>query len=132
LQIYTDAARDRQAIGTGWHIYVNGKNVDGSRYIIGEYSSMEAEYFALLDGLRLARREHTGKVEVFSDCKPLLKKMREPDEYSQDWRDRRNGCIRLLEKFDSWNLEWTPRKSNDVADRLAFEALERARREKDL
>lgn len=129
MKVYTDAARDDEVAGMGWVIVLNGEKIEGNRFIHGDYTSMEAEYFALLDGLRFARRHSTGEVEVFCDCKPLVEKMRVPDGYSQDWYDRRHGCHRLLQKFESWELEWTPRSGNTGADRLAYEALEEGRRE---
>jgi len=129
MKVYTDAARDDEVAGMGWVIVLDdGETIEGNRYMLGDYTSMEAEYFALLDGLRYARR-HGSEVEVFCDCEPLVEKMRVPDAYSNDWYDRRRGCHRLLRKFDSWELEWTPRSSNSNADRLAYEALEAGRQE---
>lgn len=126
MKLYTDAACDDNIVAMGWEIIFDGNVVEGNRYMVGDYTSMQAEYFALLDGLRHARR-YSDEVEVFCDCKPLIKKMRVPDGNSQDWYDRRRGCHRLLQKFDSWELEWTPRASNTRADRLAYEALEEGR-----
>lgn len=129
MRVYTDAARDSEVAGLGWEIVLNdGERIKNSRYLVGDHTSMEAEYFALLDGIRYARQHGTDRVEVFSDCKPLITKMRVPDGNSEDWYQRRHGCHRLLNKFDSWELEWTPRASNTTADRLAYEALERGRR----
>lgn len=129
MKVYTDAARDDEVAGLGWEIVTNdGERIPDSRYLIGEYTSMEAEYIAILDGLRHARRYEGARVEVFSDCQPLIEKMRVPDGESQEWYDRRTGCHRLLNKFASWELEWTPRSRNETADRLAYEALEEGRR----
>jgi len=126
MRLYTDAARDGEVAGFGWEIITSDGSIEGNRYISDDCTSMEAEYYALLDGLRYARRHGTGEIEVFSDCKPLIEKMRVPDD-DEDWYKRRQGCHRLLNKFDSWELEWTPRSSNSNADRLAYEALEAGR-----
>lgn len=88
---------------------------------------MEVEYFALLDGLRHARDHNINHIDIFSDCRPMIKKMRVPDD-DEDWYKRRRGFHRLANKFETWELEWTPRKSNGDADRLAYEALEEGRR----
>lgn len=129
MKLYTDAARDDEIAGLGWEIVLDdGETISDSRYVEGHHTSMEAEYYALLDGLRKARG-HGEEIEVFCDCKPLIEKMRVPDGYNQEWYDRRCGCHRLLNKFESWELEWTPRASNSTADRLAYEALERGRSE---
>jgi ribonuclease HI len=132
MRVFTDAARDSEVSGMGWEVVLDDQeNVEGSRYLIGDYTSMEAEYFALLDGLRHARRQDKREVEVYCDCEPLIEKMRVPDT-NEVWYDRRRGCHRLLNKFDSWELEWTPRSGNSGADRLAYEALERGRRQQEL
>jgi len=131
MRVYTDAARDDSVAGMGWEIHDGEQTSKDSRYLIGEYTSMHAEYLALLDGLRYANRINDGTVKVYVDCKPLVQKMRVPDPNSDDWFDRRRGCHRLLNKFDDWELNWTPRSSNESADRLAYEALERGRRSRE-
>lgn len=129
MKVHTDASRDTDISGMGWQIvFDGGETMEGCRYIVGEYTSMEAEYFAMLDGLRMARR-HGDEVEVFVDCEPLVHKMEEPDGTDDDWYQRRRGCLRLLRKFDSWSLEWKPRETNATADRLAYEALQKGRSE---
>lgn len=126
MQIYTDAARDESISGLGWAIYLDDETISGNRYLTGNFTSMEAEYYALLDGLRFARRESLESVDVRLDCKPLVQKMRVPDD-DKLWYDRRQGCHRLLNKFDRWTMVWVPRSSNELANRLAYEALEEGR-----
>lgn len=127
MRVFTDASRDDAIVGLGWEIILDdGSTINGKRWLVGDYTSMEGEYFALLDGLRYARR-YGSDVEVYCDCQPLVEKMRVPDGTSEDWYNRRRGCHRLLNKFDSWELEWTERKNNENADRLAYEALEEGR-----
>lgn len=130
VKLYTDGACDDEVTALAWEIrHEDGVEI-GSRYMLGDYTSMEAEYYALLDGLRHARK-YGDEIEAFSDCEPMVQKMRIPDANNQDWYDRRQGCHRLLNKFDSWELEWTPRSQNTSADREAYEALERGRRAAD-
>lgn len=127
MKVYTDAARDDDIAAMGWILILgDGEEIKDNRYMLGTYTSMQAEYFALLDGLRMAKRYNRDHVEVFTDCRPLIEKMRVPDD-DTDWYERRQGAHRLLNKFDSWELEWTPRTSNTGADRLAYEALEEGR-----
>lgn len=130
MKVYTDAARDDEISAMGWKIVLSDGTVHkDNRYLTGSFTSMEAEYFALLDGLRYAQYHDEAHVSVLCDCQPLIEKMRTPDGHDQDWYDRRQGCHRLLNKFDSWSLKWTPRSGNADADRLAYEALERGRQE---
>lgn len=126
MKLYTDAARDDNVAGLGWEIILSNDTITGSRYLTENCTSMVAEYYALLDGLRHARRYDTGEILVYCDCKPLIEKMRVPDS-DDEWYARRKGCQRLLNKFDTWELEWTPRSSNSNADRMAYQALESGR-----
>ena len=128
MNVYTDAARDDDVAGFGWKIVSDSEIIEGNRYLIGNYTSMEAEYYALLDGLRFAKQQDDREIDVYIDCQPLVGKMRTPDS-KKIWYDRRRGCHRMLNKFDTWSLSWIPREQNERANRLAYEALETGRRE---
>lgn len=92
---------------------------------MGTYTSMEAEYHALTEALRVASIESDSRecVEAYTDCEPLVTKMRVPDGNSDEWYSRRQGCHWLLNKFDDWELEHVPRSHNQKADELAKNAL---------
>lgn len=124
ITIYSDAARDDAISGLGY--VIEGEvTIEGKRFLTGHYTSMEAEYHALTEALRVAsiNSEDREYVEAYTDCQPLVTKMRVPDGNSEDWYDRRRGCHRLLRKFDDWSLEYTSRSANEDAHRLAREAL---------
>lgn len=128
MQVYTDAARDNGIAAMGWEIiHDSGDITDGNRYVYGEYTSMQAEYFALLDGIRHAMHYKPEAIWVVTDCEPLVKKMHYTREFDDPWNRRRKLCQRLLRNFDEWDISWAPRANNTNADRLAYEALETAR-----
>lgn len=124
LTVYTDAARDDTVTGIAY--VISGEvNLEGCRSMEGNYTSMDAEYHALMEGLRVASqasRSNTG-VTAYVDVKPLISKMQTPDEKSELWRERRIGFNRMVGKFDEHDLEWIPREQNRRADELAREAL---------
>lgn len=124
IVVYVDAARGDQCSGLGYTIS-GEKHLSGNKVMMGTYTSMEAEYHALTEALRVAsiKSESRECVEAYTDCKPLVDKMRVPDANSQDWYDRRQGCHRLLNKFDEWELECISRSRNEDAHELAREAL---------
>lgn len=126
VRLYTDGARDGDVVAMGWVIEtMNGVEQD-HRYMHGDYTSMEAEYFALLDGLRHARR-FDDEVMVFTDCDPLVRKMRDSDRSDDVWHDRKIGCDRLLDKFEWWQIKWIPREQNEDANTQATIALRKGR-----
>lgn len=106
---------------------MDGRTIEGNRYMVGNYTSMEAEYYALLDGIRIASYEGREAINVYTDCKPLVQKMRYPDNNNDEWYTRRRGAHWLLNKFEDWSLNWIPRENNESANRLAYEALEKGR-----
>jgi ribonuclease HI len=123
IVVYTDASRGDQCSGLGY-VLTGEVSLDGKKVLMGTHTSMEAEYHALTEALRVASIESPSrtKVEAYTDCKPLVTKMRVPDD-NEDWFDRRRGCHRLLNKFDDWELEYVPRGGNEKAHDLAREAL---------
>lgn len=129
ITIYTDASRDEQCSGLGY--VISGEvEVADNKVLMGTYTSMEAEYHALTEALRVASIEsdERGTVEVYTDAKPLTKKMRVPDANSEEWRERRRGFHWLANKFDQWDISYVPRSSNTQADELAKQALYEGRR----
>lgn len=130
MHVYTDAARDDGIAATGWEIILDsGEVTEGNRYIYGDYTSMQAEYFALLDGTRHAIHHSSDSVRVVTDCEPLVGKMNgQTHPLDDQWSRRRDVYQRLVRNFNDFGLSWVPRKTNIRADRLAYEALERARR----
>lgn len=128
MQVYTDGACGDEVVGVGWCLVSDDEMLTGNRHILGSHTSMEAEYYALMEGIRQASKEQRDEIHLHVDCEPLVTKMRVPDGYNQDWYDRRRGCHRLLNKFEYWTLEWIGREQNRTANRMAYEALEEGRR----
>jgi len=78
-----------------------------------------AEYQALMLGLRLALKHGAERVEVKGDSKLVV------NQVNGDWKTRspslqplRSEATKLLEQFESWSVEWIPRKENRRADQL--------------
>jgi ribonuclease HI len=128
MDVYTDAACGDSVSGMGWVVVLeSGDTIEGRRHVSGDHTSMESEYYALLDGIREAKAVDRDEIILHSDCKPLIVKMRAPDKKNDEWENRFYGCRRLLNKFDTWRIEWTPRGNNRHADELARQALDAGR-----
>jgi ribonuclease HI len=127
--IYVDASRDDQIAGLGYTID-GDVDISGRRYMVGHYTSMEAEFHALVEALRIASQEseHNEYVEVYTDCEPLVRKVCGGREERADWEQYRQSALWLLDKFDSWELKHTDRRSNEQAHNLARDALFAGRR----
>lgn len=127
--IYVDAARDDNIAGLGYTI--DGEvSIEGKKYLEGNYTSMEAEFHALIEALRVASVESEIRemCEVYTDVKPLVTKMRYPDSEREDWQEYRESFLWLAQKFDEYQLNWCSREYNERAHDLARTALESGRR----
>lgn len=113
----------------GWRIETDdGETIEGHRFLIGDYTSMESEYYALLHGLHKAKELDSKEVTVLVDCEPLVRKMRHFDDENDVWHDRKEGFDRLCGKFEWANLEWIPRSQNEDANTQASIGLRKGRR----
>jgi ribonuclease HI len=124
VYIYVDAARDDEVSGIGYSI--SGEfSTYGKKFMVGNYTSMEAEFHALVEAVRVASMEssHREYCEVHTDAQPLTTKLCGSQDESGDWSDYRESAHWLLDKFDSWDVVYTSRSSNETAHGLARKAL---------
>ena len=128
ITLHVDASRGEFCSGIGY-VMTGSVEHEGCKTLEETMTSMEAEYYALVEGLRLAAMlsEDCEGIDAYVDVKPLVTKMRRPDGKSEVWRTRRRGCHWLLNKFDSWELSWQPRSKNGKAHDLAQTALDDGR-----
>ena len=91
---------------------------------------MEAEFYALAEGLRVASVNSNSReyCEAYSDCEPLVDKMRGDERRREDWEDYYDSCHWLLNKFDDWELNNCRRDVNEDAHELARTALQQGRK----
>jgi len=102
-----------------------GKLGEVSRYL-GHKTNNEAEYWALLLGLREAKRMGDRSVRVYTDSQLIERQVkgvyRVRDVNLQALHRR---VIRDLEAFSFFEIESIPREQNREADRLANQAIQR-------
>lgn len=139
MRLYTDASKDDGVFGIGYVVVLKtGPYIKGKRYVFGDYSSMDAEWFALMQGVDVALDNKTpfdNEIDITIDCQPLVDKIRDPDDLYQDkWYSYRKRALNRFFEFERWNLRWEARSNteeNKKANRLAREALWEARDEDD-
>jgi len=111
----------------GW-VIVNGDGIvaEGG-HTIGRATNNQAEYEALIEGVRVARDYGFDEVDIRGDSELIVKQVRgEWNTNDPDLREYRVTVRELLMAFDQWSLEHVPREINDRADELANEALDNA------
>ncbi len=126
FELFIDGAADlhTKRAGIGGVIFRDGNEL----YTFSEYldnaTNNEAEYQALITGVRSAWDLNIKVIRIKSDSELIVKqingqyKVKHPNMvplYKQ--------AISLLNKFDSWSLSHVPREENKVADKLSKDGL---------
>jgi ribonuclease HI len=84
-----------------------------------------AEYRALVEGLKMAKRHNIDKIRVFTDSELLVRSVLDSDIdlKSPKHQQLRVQAQELYSSFSDRNLSWVPREMNTEADLLAGAAL---------
>jgi ribonuclease HI len=136
MVVYTDASvQNCGDAGIGWEI-VEKESVNspadetlatGHDVLTADVTSMQAEFLALMRGLkealRLGERE---RVELYTDCQPLVGKITNhiPLTETGHYIDAFHS---LLDHVENWDVSWVSREKNTVADREAHVGLDKCR-----
>ena len=83
-------------------------------------SNNEAEYEALVAGLKLAKDIGAEKIEILSDSMLVVQQLKGEYEAKDDGMIKYLHVVRsLVSEFKYWNITKVPRSENSEADRLA-------------
>ncbi|EGQ44304.1 MAG: RNase H [Candidatus Nanosalina sp. J07AB43] len=105
----------------------------GYRIINEDITSMESELYALLEAVRIASQESelddssTTSITVYTDCRPLKRKVTASYDERDDWNQYRESAQWLLDKFDSYEVVHCSRTHTKEAHDLARLGLKEAR-----
>jgi ribonuclease HI len=125
-KLYIDGAADlhSRTAGIGGVFIRNGEELYSFSQPIGPATNNEAEYKALLKGLKLALEMNILRLEIFSDSELLVKQIR--GEYRVK-NPRLKPLYALaqerLQQLHVWRLDHIPRNDNRRADQLSKSAL---------
>lgn len=109
----------------GWVIVTSNGIVAQQGERIGRATNNQAEYEALIAGLRAACDYGFDELEVKGDSELIVKQVNGAwNTNDPQLREKRVTARELLAEFDSWSLQHVPREINDRADDLANEALD--------
>lgn len=123
MRLYTDARRTDDGIGLGFVFDTNDGVTKDCKYVEGEFTSMEAEFYALVEGVWRCTRFDVDTIYCFVDCKPLVQQMERPTQ--DKWATFRDSIHWLLNKFEYWGIRWIPREQNTEADYLSNKVMQK-------
>ena len=86
-------------------------------------SPQEAEYRALIRGLKLAAEEGVRYVAAFSDSANVVNQVLGRWNKNERATEFHIEVEKALEPFERWQLSWVPREMNKDADKLVDQAF---------
>jgi ribonuclease HI len=127
LNLYIDGASKGNPgmAGAGvWMTNHEGKKLVGLSRYLGHKTNNEAEYWALLIGLREAQRWGRGAIRIFTDSELIARQVKGSYRVKgTNLKGLHKEVMENLKAFSSFEIESIPREENREADRLANEAI---------
>lgn len=128
VEIYVDGASrgNPGPAGIGVVLKFDSKTVCFKKFI-GNKTNNEAEYLALLEGLKLAVGVNAKKVKVFSDSELIIKQLKGEFSVKEARLSELYSEVKELERMLDVEYLHISRESNKLADELANEAIDENR-----
>jgi len=128
LRLFTDGASRGNPGPAGAGIVIedeSGMRLQGLHRWLGVTTNNEAEYHALIEGLRAAKAWNPDRLEIFLDSKLVVEQM------NGTWRLKASELMplhkqakELLDQFPDFKLAHVEREKNRGADALANKAID--------
>ena len=130
LVLYIDGASrgNPGKAGAGvWIMDGAGERISEVSRFLGHKTNNEAEYWALLLGLREAKRLRGDSIQIFTDSQLVERQIKGVYRVrDSNLKTLHKAVIRELNTFSSFEIESIPREENQEADRLANQAIQRS------
>jgi len=129
LTLHTDGASKGNPGRAGIGVFItneDGKTIAALSRYLGHKTNNEAEYWAILIGLREAKRLGGEVIRIFTDSE-LVERQINGRYRVKDLKLKplHKAVVQDLKSFSSFKIESIPREGNREADRLANQAIER-------
>ena len=129
LILYIDGASRGNPGRAGAGIWITdgeGKKISEVSRYLGHKTNNEAEYWALLLGLKEAKRLGGETLQIFTDSELVERQIKGVYRVKDlDLKALHKTVIENLKTFSSFEIESIPREENKEADRLANQAIQR-------
>ncbi len=130
VELFVDGAADLHSgtAGIGGVFYRNGEELYSFSEFIGSKTNNEAEYQALIQGIKEAHKLNLLSINIFADSQLVVRQI--TGEYkvkNERMKLLHKQALELLEKLENWNIEHVLRDKNKRADALSKSGMEKGR-----
>jgi ribonuclease HI len=129
LVVYIDGASKGNPGRAGAGIWITdgeGRKISEVSRYLGHKTNNEAEYWALLLGLKEARRLEGESIQIFTDSELVERQIKGVYRVKDlNLKALHKRVLQNLETFSSFEIRSIPREENEEADRLANQAIQR-------
>jgi len=129
LLIFIDGASRGNPGRAGAGVYITdreGKRIAETGRYLGQKTNNEAEYGALLLGMKEAKRLGGESIHVFTDSELIARQVKGIYRVKElHLRLLHKKVLEMIKEFVSFEIEAIPREENQEADLLANQAIER-------
>ena len=130
IELFVDGAADLHSgtAGIGGVFYRNGEELYSFSEFIGSKTNNEAEYEALIMGVKQAYKLHVSSLNIFADSQLVVRQiMGQYKVKNERMKTLHKQAIELLGKLENWNIEHVYRDKNTRADALSKSGMEKGR-----
>jgi len=129
LIVYTDGASRGNPGRSGAGVWITdeeGRKIAETGRYLGHRTNNEAEYQALLLGLRESKRFRARTIRILMDSELIVRQVKGLYRVRDlNLRTLYKKVMDDLKEFSSFEIEFIPREQNAEADRLANQAIQR-------
>ncbi len=130
VELFVDGAADLHSgtAGIGGVFYRNGEELYSFSEFIGSKTNNEAEYEALIRGIKEAHNLKLLSLNIFADSQLVVRQV--TGEYKvkhERMKPLHKQALELLDKLENWNIEHVLRDKNTRADALSKSGMEKGR-----
>lgn len=127
LRLFTDGAARGNPGKSGAGVVIedeNGMRLAGQHRYLGEKTNNEAEYLALIDGLRAIQEWKPDRVEIFMDSKLVVEQINNRYRVKEERLKALHDQARALMAGMQVRVTHVEREKNKGADALANKAID--------
>ncbi|ASB88776.1 reverse transcriptase-like protein [Bacillus sonorensis] len=124
VEVYIDGASAGDPGLSGLGIFIkNGRDSESFSLPAGRLSNHEAEFMALIEGMKLCADRRYSIVSFRTDSQIVERAADSEYVKNPAFKPYLDEIIRLKAAFDLFFIKWIPSKENQTADKLAKHAI---------